>query len=84
MKLAGKVALVTGSGSGIGEAIAVLFGAEGARVDVLDFSEEGGQNTVRQITAAGGDAAYFHADVSRSAEMERVVNAVRERWGRLP
>src|SRR5690348_12019585 len=83
MKLAGKTALVTGSGSGIGQAIATVFAAEGARVGVADFSREGGERTVRLITEAGGDAYFVQTDVSKSADVERAVNSVLERWGTL-
>jgi meso-butanediol dehydrogenase / (S,S)-butanediol dehydrogenase / diacetyl reductase len=83
MKLAGKVALVTGAGSGIGQAIALLFAAEGARVGVADFSEAGGNATVSQIRAAGGDAEFFRVDVSRSAEVKATVDGVLQRWGQL-
>jgi meso-butanediol dehydrogenase / (S,S)-butanediol dehydrogenase / diacetyl reductase len=83
MKLAGKVALVTGAGSGIGQAIALLFAAEGAQVGVADFSEAGGNATVAQIRAAGGDAEFFRVDVSRSAEVKATVDGVLQRWGQL-
>lgn len=83
MKLTGKVALVTGAGSGIGQAIAVLFAAEGARVAVADFSEAGGTATVEQIRRAGGDAAFFQTDVSKSADVQQMVAGVLERWGKL-
>jgi NAD(P)-dependent dehydrogenase (short-subunit alcohol dehydrogenase family) len=83
MKLAGKVALVTGAGSGIGQAIALLFAAEGARVGVADFSEAGGNATVSQIRAAGGEAEFFRVDVSRSAEVKAAVDGALRRWGQL-
>jgi meso-butanediol dehydrogenase / (S,S)-butanediol dehydrogenase / diacetyl reductase len=83
MKLAGKVALVTGAGSGIGQAIAVLFAAEGAGVGVADFSEAGGNATVSQIRAAGGEAEFFRVDVSRSAEVKAAVDGALRRWGQL-
>lgn len=83
MKLAGKVALVTGAGSGIGQAIATLFAAEGARVGVADFSSDGGMQTVGLIRQAGGEAHFFQADVSQSAEVQQTINGLVEHWGRI-
>ncbi|HEY8744946.1 MAG TPA: glucose 1-dehydrogenase [Chloroflexota bacterium] len=83
MKLAGKIALVTGAGSGIGQAIALLFAKEGACVGVADFSEVGGTATVEQIRQAGGEAEFLQLDVSRSVDVQRTINSVLQRWGRL-
>lgn len=82
-KLAGKTALVTGAGSGIGEAIAVLFAAEGANVAVADFAAEGGERTVRRIRDAGGSAFFVEVDVSLAADAERMVRETVARYGRL-
>src|ERR1043166_3223305 len=59
----GKVALVTGGGSGIGRAAALAFAREGARVAVADVAVDGGQETCVQITTAGGEAIFLPADV---------------------
>jgi len=83
MRLENKVALVTGGGSGIGEAAAVLFAREGARVAILGRTEEKLEETVKRITDAGGEALAVQGDVSRYADMERVVGEVVEKWGRL-
>jgi NAD(P)-dependent dehydrogenase (short-subunit alcohol dehydrogenase family) len=83
MKLAGKVALVTGAGSGIGQAIAILFAAEGARVGVGDYAVDGGAATVDSIRKAGGEAEFLQLDVSRSADVQRTINSVLQRWSRL-
>jgi NAD(P)-dependent dehydrogenase (short-subunit alcohol dehydrogenase family) len=82
-KLAGKAALITGAGSGIGEAIAVLFAAEGARVAVADVDQEGGERTAGRIRAGGGQAFFVPADVSRAADAERMVRETVARFGRL-
>lgn len=79
----GKVALVTGGGSGIGRASAVAFDREGAKVVVVDISVEGGQETVRMIKEAGGEAVFIRTDVSRSAEVEAMINKVIETYGHL-
>ncbi len=83
-RLAGKTALVTGAGSGIGRAIAVLFAREGARVGVnYHRSEAGARETLRQVEAAGSQGMLLAADVSRAAEVRAMVAGLVARFGRL-
>ena len=77
----GRTAIVTGGGSGIGQAIAVLLGARGARVGILDLAPA--DETVERITAAGGTASYVACDVSKQAEVARAFTEVRELHGDL-
>lgn len=79
----GKVALVTGAGSGIGRSTAVLFAKRGVQVVVSDVNEKGGQETVDIICGAGGSASFVNADVSHSSECESLVTKVVTKFGRL-
>ena len=81
----GKAGLVTGAASGIGRACAIRFGSEGAWVVVSDLesSREGGEETVRAIREAGGEAEFFPCDVSQSEDNEALVTQVVERYGKL-
>lgn len=83
MRLAGKVAVITGAASGMGRATAVRFAREGAAVLVADVSERGGEETVATITAEGGRAAFVRADVADSDSVAAMVHAAVERFGRL-
>jgi len=78
-----RVALVTGGGSGIGRASAVVFAREGARVVVTDVDEDGGRETVRMIEAAGGTARFVRADISQAAEVAALVEQTVSTYGRL-
>lgn len=78
-----KVGVVTGSGGGIGRAIAVAFAREGAKVVVTDFNEETGNETVELIRAAGGDAQFFAADVSDEAKVAELMAFTTAQYGRL-
>lgn len=78
-----KVAIVTGAASGIGQATAILFAANGAKVVVSDLNETGCKETVEKITAAGGTATYTLNDVSKPADCELLVNAAIKEYGRL-
>lgn len=81
MRLQDKVAIVTGGAAGIGRAICELFAQEGARVLVADIDDAGGQETVRLIKAAGGEASYVHTNVSVEGEVERMVKAAVSAYG---
>lgn len=81
MQLAGKVAFITGAGSGIGKATALLFAQEGAKVVVLATTPDEIQETVAQITEIGGEAIAVEADISKPKEMERAVKKSIEAFG---
>jgi NAD(P)-dependent dehydrogenase (short-subunit alcohol dehydrogenase family) len=79
----GRVALVTGAGSGIGRAAALAFAREGARVAVCDVNAEGGAQTVGSIAGSKGEARLIAADVTDSRQVQDMVAAVLEEYGRL-
>jgi NAD(P)-dependent dehydrogenase (short-subunit alcohol dehydrogenase family) len=79
----GKVALVTGSGRGLGRACARLFAREGAKVVVVDLNESDGAETVKLIAEGGGEADFVRADVGRSADIRAMVDFARTRFGGL-
>ena len=79
----GRVALVTGAGSGSGRASAQIFAREGARVVAVDLNEAGAQETARSIESAGGEALALGVDVSDEAQVEAMVALAVERFGRL-
>ena len=80
MRLEGKVALITGGGSGMGKVASELFAAEGANVVLTDVNDEAGEATASSI---GDRASYVHADVSKEADAQAMVAAAVERFGRL-
>lgn len=83
MRLADRVAVVTGAGSGIGRGIARMFARHGARVLATDWVVQGGEETVAMIEEAGGEARFVQGDVSVAAEVENVVQQGMEAWGRI-
>lgn len=82
-RVAGKVALVTGAGLGIGRACARLLAREGAKVTVTDVKEEEGRAAADEIVEAGGEAMYVRLDVSREADWDAAIDAAERRFGRL-
>ncbi|MBI2770160.1 MAG: SDR family oxidoreductase [Burkholderiales bacterium] len=79
----GKTALVTGAGGGIGRAAALAFARAGARVAVVDIASAAGEETAQLIRAAGGDARFMRADVTRTADVQAMVADTVAAWGRL-
>jgi len=83
MRLADKVAIITGGASGIGKATALLFVKEGAKVAIADINDEGGRSVIEEIRARGGDALFVHADVTKMDDAKAMVEKTVERFGRL-
>ena len=79
----GKVALVTGGGSGIGRTTALAFARKGAKVVVADIAAPLGEETVALVKAAGGEAIFVQADVSKAVDVEGMVKKTVARYGRL-
>ena len=83
MKLEGKVALITGAGSGFGRATALLFAREGAKIVVVDLNPETGNQTVGLIKEDGNEASFVQADVSKSPDAERMITFAKDTSGKL-
>jgi NAD(P)-dependent dehydrogenase (short-subunit alcohol dehydrogenase family) len=83
MRLADKVALITGAGSGMGRVAAQMFAAEGAKVVVADFDEAAGSETAESVKQSGGDASFVRADVSSEADAKAMVDHAVDRFGRV-
>ena len=83
MRLVDKVAIITGGGQGIGQATALKFAREGAKVAVCDINEAAAAEVADAINAEGGEAIPFRVDVTQKASIARMVEGVMERWGRI-
>jgi NAD(P)-dependent dehydrogenase (short-subunit alcohol dehydrogenase family) len=82
-RVEGKVAIVTGAASGIGAATAALLAREGAKVAVADLDDVEGPSVVKRIAGAGGVAEFWHLDVTREPEVQRVFEQIHKRFGRI-
>jgi len=84
MRLAGKVAIITGASSGIGRATAYLFAKEGAKVVIVaNVNDVGGKETMASIKTNGGVATFVHADVSQSSDVQNLVKVTMENYGKI-
>lgn len=82
-QLENKVAIVTGSGSGIGRAVALIYANEGAKVVVSDIDENGGETTAAMIRKNSGEAVFVRADTSSPSDNESLVKSTVEKYGAL-
>lgn len=82
-RVKGKVAIVTGAALGLGRATAILLAKEGARVALTDLRDEEGRGVAKEIEGEGANAAYWHLDVAREKEVERVFAEIAMKFGRI-
>lgn len=82
-RLAGKVAIITGAATGIGKAAALLFAGESAAVVVADINQVSGEQVVEQIKSSGGKALFAKVDVTRSEDIQYLVELTRQAYDRL-
>lgn len=83
MRLAGKVAIVTGATSGIGQATAIMFAREGAKVVLVGRDESRGRAILESMRSDGGEAVFFKADISKSAEAKKMIEDALRIYGRV-
>ncbi|MGO4275956.1 SDR family NAD(P)-dependent oxidoreductase, partial [Paenibacillus sp. TAF58] len=83
MDLAGKTAIVTGGGSGIGEAIVRLFAAQGAAVIIADWNEQGASRLAEELTSTGHQVVAMKIDVSRDSDVRELIQETLHRFGQL-
>jgi len=83
MKLRDRVAIITGAGSGMGRASAILFAKEGAKVIVADLNEETGKETIEQIKNNGGEAVFVKVDVSNEDDVKKMIQTAVDHFGKI-
>jgi NAD(P)-dependent dehydrogenase (short-subunit alcohol dehydrogenase family) len=83
MRLSGKVSIITGAGGGMGRTAALMFAAEGAKIVAAEFGEAAGEETVRLVRDAGGEATFVKTDVSNEADAKAMVDHAISTFGRL-
>ncbi len=82
-RLANKVVIITGAGTGIGKAAALLFASEGAKVVIADINRESGEKVTEQIVSSGGKALFVETDITRAKDVQRLVELTRKNFGYL-
>jgi NAD(P)-dependent dehydrogenase (short-subunit alcohol dehydrogenase family) len=83
MELNGQVALITGAGSGLGKAAALLLAENGVKIAALGRTREELEETIEEVERRGSEGIVLEADISDETDMEQVVNQIEDRWGRL-
>ena len=83
MRLANKVAIITGGASGFGKATALLFAKEGAKITVADINDAGGAETVDTIKSNGGEAIFVHTDITKSSDIKNLMETTYNKFGKI-